>query len=134
MMSASAMLMVSSTSAMKSRILARLVSNDLSASSLSSFPPSPFPAAGGFITRGRTVDICGRCLGHRMVAMMLPPKAGRVCSSSPSSLMSSPVQSAVSPVWISTATRERKLRPAQVAPASMISGFFFLMRSAQTLP
>ncbi len=31
------------------------------------------------MTCGRTVAICGRNLSHMMVAMMLPPKAGRVC-------------------------------------------------------
>ena len=50
------------------------------------------------ITLGRTVAICGRKPPLRMVAMMLPPKAGRVWSRSPvSGSMASPVQSAVSP-------------------------------------
>jgi hypothetical protein len=47
---------------------------------------------------GRTVAICGRWLEQRIVAMMLPPKAGRVCSRSPvSGSMARPVQSAVRP-------------------------------------
>jgi len=63
---------------------------------------------------GRTVDICGRCAGQTMVAMILPPKVGRVWSSSRASRsISSPVQSAVRPVLNVDATLGMKARPAR---------------------
>ncbi len=58
-----------------------------------------------------------------MVAMMLPPKVGRVWSSSRFSIsMSRPVQSAVRPVLRTAATRGKNERPSAVAPAMTISG------------
>ena len=64
------------------------------------------------MTLGRTVAICGRVCGHSMVAIMLPPKAGRVCSSIPSSsLISRRVQSAVKPASIACG-HIRNNRPA----------------------
>ena len=75
------------------------------------------------ITPGRTVDICGRCSGHLMVAIRLPPKAGRVISNSwVSSLMVSLVQSAVRPVPRRAAMRGARSRPMVVAPNIMIEG------------
>ena len=74
-------------------------------------------------TFGRTVAICGRASGQRMVAKRLPPNAGRVCKSSPVSLsISSCVQSAVSPVESRAATRGARLRPNIVPPSRKMSG------------
>ncbi len=76
------------------------------------------------MTLCRTVAICGRWFGQTIVAMMLPPKAGRVWSRRPvSSSISRPVQSAVRPVSTRTATRGIMDRPRVVAPLSTISGW-----------
>ena len=85
-------------------------------------------------TFGRTVAICGRWFGVMMVAMMLPPNAGRVwcrsICSAPVSLFFvsstlSIVQSAVRPVRTFTATRAKNARPTAVAPARITSGLCF---------
>ena len=41
-------------------------------------PARPSSAAGITMTPSRTVAICGLCSGLTMVAMMLPPNAGRI--------------------------------------------------------
>ena len=83
--------------------------------------------------RGRTVAIWGRHTGVLMVAMTLPPIAGRVWSSSPvSRSISSPVQSAVSPVSSSAARAGRVVRPDVVAGARTTSGPSCRRRWART--
>ena len=58
-----------------------------------------------------------------IVAMMLPPNAGRVwCSRWLSLSIDSAVQSAVRPVRARTATLAKNARPTAVAPARMTSG------------
>ena len=86
------------------------------------------------MTPGRTVAICGRKSGMAMVAMVLPPNAGRVMSSClcrvslpgmgvmGKSPMSSLVQSAVRPVCTVAATQGARSRPMAVAPKSTTSG------------
>ena len=74
------------------------------------------------ITPGRTVDIWGRCSVHMMVAIRLPPKAGRVIISCLSSDISSFVQSAVRPVARRAESLGARSRPMVVAPKSTISG------------
>jgi hypothetical protein len=84
------------------------------------------------MTFGRTVAICGRVNSHRIVAMTLPPKAGRVCSSSLlSGLIVSSVQSAVRPALMRAATRDARSRPMLDAPISTISGLCWLIRPGQ---
>lgn len=79
--------------------------------------------AGAANTPGRTVAIWGRWAGQTMVAMRLPPNAGRVCWSSPvSGSADSAVQSAVSPVRSRTATAGASSRPNAVAPYRIASG------------
>ena len=104
------------------------------------FLPASF---GAFcITPGRTVAICGRKSGQAMVAMVLPPNAGRVISSwlcfvslpgtgfIGKSPISSFVQSAVRPVWILAQTRGPRSRPIAVAPIRKISGLNSLITDA----
>ena len=82
------------------------------------------------MTPSRTVAICGRCSGLTMVAMMLPPNAGRIwyrmfCQVSPlavKSPMRRSVQSAVRPVRRALATRGARSRPVVVAPYRTICG------------
>ena len=74
------------------------------------------------ITPGRTVDICGRCSLQMMVAIRLPPNAGRVISKSRSSEISRAVQSAVRPVERRADSRGPKSRPMVVAPISTMAG------------
>ena len=51
----------------------------MSLSASRSTVPFRFESGGAFLkTFGRTVAICGRWFGVMIVAMMLPPKAGRV--------------------------------------------------------
>ena len=65
---------------------ARWLSSTSTQSRAGSSPPSkrtiwpvrPGSAAPIFMTPSRTVAICGRVSGLTMVAMMLPPKAGRI--------------------------------------------------------
>ena len=83
-----------------------------------------------FITPGRTVAICGRCSVHIMVAMRLPPNAGRVIKRSPASEISNFVQSAVRPVTIRAERRGPRSRPIVVAPMSTTSGLYFAIRCA----
>ena len=72
--------------------------------------------------------ICGRVLGVTMVAMILPPKAGRVWSRFfVSGSIASSVQSAVRPALVATATREMRLRPMVVAPQRKILGLVGLI-------
>ena len=99
------------------------------------------PAIGSIfcITPGRTVAICGRLSGHAIVAIVLPPNAGRVINSwlcfcsFPStafrgkSPISSCVQSAVSPVATLADTVGPKSLPIAVAPTSMMSGLYSLI-------
>ena len=107
------------------------------------------------ITPGRTVDICGRKRGQMMVAIRWPPNAGRVIfrlvfssnlvlSTSMVEVVrrkslylatstSKWVQSAVRPVCRRAAQRGPRSRPRLVAPISIISGFFSMMRSHRTL-
>jgi hypothetical protein len=81
------------------------------------------------MTRGLTVAICGRLFGQRIVAMMLPPKAGLIWRKlRVSSSMSSDVQSAVSPVLRRAATRGMNDLPIGVAPARIISGLCFFIK------
>ena len=54
--------------------------------------------------------------------MMLPPKAGRICTRSPFSRSSSWVQSAVRPVRSRVAVRGASDRPRGVAPTSTTAG------------
>ena len=68
-----------------------------------------------------------------MLAMMLPPKAGRVWTSRPSASMSSPVQSAVNPNRKRAATRGARSRPFGVAPKSRTAGFSFATTEASTV-
>ena len=80
------------------------------------------------ITPSRTVAICGPSQELTMVAMMLPPNAGRICISrffrdffatrSSKSSISRAVQSAVRPVIRVEATRGARERPMWVAPNS----------------
>ena len=87
----------------------------------------------GFMTLCRTVAICGRWFGVTIVAMMLPPKAGRVWWRFPvSASMSSTVQSAVRPVYSLAATFGMKERPMAVAPARMISGLWSVASVVRT--
>ena len=74
------------------------------------------------ITPGRTVDICGRCSLQMIVAIRLPPKAGRVISKSFSGEMSRPVQSAVRPVVSRADNRGPRSRPIVVAPINTMAG------------
>ena len=77
------------------------------------------------ITLCRTVAICGLKFGETICAIILPPKAGRVCIKIFLSLsISKPVQSAVKPAYKFTAIRETKLLPVVVAPARIISGLY----------
>ena len=79
---------------------------------------------------GLTVAICGRLSGVLMVAMMLPPAAGRVCNSSPvPSSISRFVQSAVRPARSRAAVQGMTVRPVVVAAASMMSGCSRLIKS-----
>ena len=41
-------------------------------------PSRRLSSSGMTMTPSRTVAICGRCSGLMMVAMMLPPNAGRI--------------------------------------------------------
>ena len=80
------------------------------------------------ITPGLTVAICGLKSSHRMVAIKFPPNAGLVISRFlDSSSISSPVQSAVSPVWILAASLGARSLPIDDAPYSAISGSYFLI-------
>ena len=88
----------------------------------SSAPERPPPASGTGKTLGRTVAICGRENGVRIDAMMLPPKAGRVCTNWPSGLISRRVQSAVRPSFSRAATRGARSRPLVVAPSRKMFG------------
>ena len=86
---------------------------------------TPFRLVSGcrrFLTPGRTVAICGRCSVQIMVAIRLPPKAGRVICRSPVSPTSSLVQSAVSPVTLRAESRGPRSRPMVVAPISTTLG------------
>ncbi len=77
------------------------------------------------MTPGRTVDICGRYSGQTMVAMMLPPKAGRVMSRfREASSMAKAVQSAVRPVAARADTRGARSRPMVVAPKKTMPGLY----------
>ena len=73
---------------------------------LFSMTPSRPASRGGMpLDIGRTVAIWGRWFGVLMVAMILPPMAGRVWSRLPvPSSISSSVQSAVRPVTMRAAT------------------------------
>ena len=92
------------------------------------------------ITPARTVAICGRLYGHAIVAIVLPPNAGRVIRSwfgmvsfvmlSVKSPISSTVQSAVRPVATRADTRGPKSRPIAVAPTNIISGLYSLITEA----
>lgn len=68
-----------------------------------------------------------------MLAMMLPPKAGRVCTSWPCSSMASPVQSAVRPNRRRAATRGARSRPLGVAPKSSTEGFSLATTAASAV-
>ena len=82
----------------------------------------------GVITLCLTVAICGLLFAQRIVAIILPPKAGLVCSNCLELLsIASPVQSAVSPVFNSTATLGIKDLPIEVAPHKTISGLCSFM-------
>ena len=85
------------------------------------------------MTRYRTVANWGRVCLVTICAMMLPPNAGRVCTSSQPSRMSRPVQSAVRPVLRRTATRGARLRPTLVAPTSTAAGMTRRAQSSNTL-
>ena len=75
------------------------------------------------MTLWRTVAIWGLWFCVRIVAMMFPPKAGRVWRSSlVAGSMASSVQSAVSPVRMRAATRGRSERPTTVPPPRKTSG------------
>ena len=84
-------------------------------------------------TFGRTVAAWGRVQGETMLAMMLPPKAGRVWTSCPSPSMSSPVQSAVNPKRRRAATRGARSRPFGVAPKSSTAGFSLATTAASAV-
>ena len=79
------------------------------------------------ITPGRTVDICGRCSLQMMVAIKLPPNAGRVINRSRSSEISNPVQSAVNPVSTRADKRGPRSRPMVVAPINTMLGLLSRM-------
>ena len=95
------------------------------------------------ITPGRTVAICGRLFGQAIVAIVLPPNAGRVMrswlcfwvSSLPAGTVSgklpisSCVQSAVRPVSTRAEVLGPRSRPIAVAPIRTISGLNLLMTS-----
>ena len=80
-------------------------------------------------TPGRTVAIWGKVVDW-MVAITLPPKAGRVMLSTLSSRESS-VQSAVSPVSSLAATRGASSLPRGVAPNSTTAGSVRIMICAR---
>ena len=86
-----------------------------------------------FMTPSRTVAICGRTSGQMIVAMMLPPKAGRICIRLPFSSMSRAVQSAVRPQRRYDATLGPRSRPTGVAPKSTEYGFSRSMSLVITL-
>ena len=102
------------------------------------------PAIGSIfcITPGRTVAIWGRLSGHAIVAIVLPPNAGRVIRSwlcfcscpgiafRGKSPISSTVQSAVRPVATRADTRGPRSRPIAVAPTRTISGLYSLITDA----
>jgi hypothetical protein len=81
----------------------------------------------------RTVAIWGRWRGVTIFAMMLPPKAGRICTKPPSDVISSAVQSAVNPVLNRAATLGARLRPKGVAPTNTEEGFTVWMKSSNIL-
>ena len=119
----------SSSLASKARRLTRLSRSSASTGARMISPARPSTGAAGMVLRGRTVAICGRWSGHSMVAMMLPPMAGRVCKRFPVfSSMARSVQSAVSPACVMVAAKGISVRPVLVAPASMISGRWVSMR------
>ncbi len=92
-----------------------------------------------FITPGRAVAIWDLELFVRIVAMTLPPKAGRVWSSRPTSplrelsRMSRPVQSAVRPQPVRYDTIGASMRPCGVAAYSTICGTYLSTASAIAL-
>ena len=71
---------------------------------------------------GIVVAIWGLLFSQRIVAITLPPKAGLVCRRLPLSSMSRPVQSAVSPVLILTASLGARDLPRLLAPRRKMLG------------
>ena len=73
-------------------------------------------------------------LGQAIVAIVLPPNAGRVINNwfaTPlNSPISSTVQSAVKPVLTLADTRGPKSLPIAVAPTNIISGLYSLITDA----
>ena len=86
--------------------------------------------SGAFITLYLTVDICGLLLGQTICAIILPPKAGLICTRSVFSFILSIVQSAVSPVLNLAATLGASDLPIVVAPTSMDDGFTLFTKSS----
>ena len=75
---------------------------------------------------GRTVAMLGS-VRDRIGATMLPPNAGLSCESRPSSSMSSPTQSPVSPISSLPATRAARSRPLAVDGTSTANGEWALI-------
>ena len=84
--------------------------------------------AGARNTFGRTVPICGFVSGQILVAIRLPPKAGRVQSTQRCASTSRCVQSAVSPVCSRQEMRGPRSRPTFVAPIMSTSGAYLRTR------
>ena len=100
-----------------SRILMFISASLTPASNTSTVPDFDGSASSACITPGLTVAIWGRKFGQTIVAMILPPKAGRVIQRPfVSSSISSFVQSAVKPVCTLADTRGARSRPIAVAP------------------
>ena len=88
----------------------------------------------GFLnTLGRTEPICGRWFGEIISAKILPPKAGRVHSTRPSSVSTVRiVQSATTPFCMRPDMRGAKSRPLLVAPIKRIFGLWSSKKSVNT--
>ncbi len=121
--SASTML-TSSGAGWKSRILTLSGSPSMFTGFSTISPLFEGSRSASFITLYLTVAIWGLLSVVMMVAMMLPPYAGRVWSRSwVSGSMSKPVQSAVKPVSRQAATFGPRDRPMAVAPTRKMLGF-----------
>ncbi len=89
-----------------------------------------FPLGTGSITPGRTVANWGLLFSVTMLAMTLPPKAGRVWIKFPSGSIARAVQSAVSPVRNSTESLGASARPSRVPPINTTDGLVSRMQPA----
>ena len=115
--STSASVRVSCAAAVSTPRLRTRASGTSPSATSSTEPVRDASSAGAENTPGRTVAIWGRCAGQTIVAIRLPPKAGRVCWRSPAcASTSSTVQSAVRPVCRRCATAGASTRPKTVAP------------------